>query len=485
MLTLVVSLVSACLIKSQIEQAIQAQGEIITRMLADNSRFLLLMPPGSAEAQHVIQSLGHLPPVEYVEVVNAEFQTIVMSGDKPGEWMLSQAALPVESMTLVHDGECCWHFVAPVRTRETTDRELLSNPSEAMLLGYIHVATRKSGAAKVVRAAIATDAVLLVILSVLIAAALLTWVRRLSEPLVELAEVMVRARDEGSDIRAAVAGPAETQNIAKTFNDLMVYKASQSALLEKQVRERTRQLEEARDESLKAEREKSEIMAMFTHEMKAPLHAMGSYISDAASQIAFVKDEQTAGRLREALRIIEHKSRELLQRINRILELRALESGNTHVKLAEVNLEQLVSVLGETARPLAAERNNRLSVACRRPAKVQTDPALLLQILENLISNACRFTEQGEIGVSIDVSDNTLELVVEDTGIGIPSEHQELIFTPFYQVDMSDTRSHSGTGLGLAIVKRVTELLGASLELNSTPNKGTRIRIRIPLTEAP
>lgn len=480
MLTLVVSLVSACLIKSQIEQAIQAQGEIITRMLADNSRFLLLMPPGSAEAQHVIQSLGHLPPVEYVEVVNAEFQTIVMSGDKPGEWMLSQAALPVESMTLVHDGECCWHFVAPVRTRETTDRELLSNPSEAMLLGYIHVATRKSGAAKVVRAAIATDAALLVILSVLIAAALLTWVRRLSEPLVELAAVMVRAREDETDIRAVVAGPAETQNIAQTFNALMTYKASQSALLEKQVRERTRDLEEARDESLRAEREKSEIMAMFTHEMKAPLHAMGSYISDAASQIAFIKDEQTAERLRSALRIIERESRELLQRINRILELRALESGSTHVNRVDVNLERLMNALLSIARPLAAGGNNRFSVALSSAGTVRTDPALFLQVLENLVSNACSFTKDGEIHVSVDVTENAIELIVADTGIGIPEEHQALIFTPFYQVDMSDTRVHSGTGLGLAIVKRVTELLGASIDLHSVPGEGTRFEISIP-----
>lgn len=479
----VVSLASAYLFKSQIEETIKTQGEIVTRMLADNSRFLLLLPPDSEEALQATQSLSELPPVAYVELVDTEFRSIVMSGDKPEEWSLSKAALPVDEMTVVHDGACCWHYVAPVHTRETTAREVLSEPTEVLRLGYIHVATRKSGVAPVVHRIILTDGALLIVLSVLLAVALLSRVKRLSEPLVALAAVMERARKDGSDIRADVTGPTETQNIAETFNELMAYKASQSASLEQQVQSRTHELESARDEALQAERAKSEIMAMFTHEMKAPLHAMGSYISDAASQIAFIKDPQTAERLRVALQIIESESRELLKRINRILDLRALEAGHTLVNVAPVHLQRLVADLEETARPLASERHNQPSVTLRNPMMVHTDEALLLQVLENLVSNACSFTEHGEINVVVDVSDHMLDLLIEDTGVGIDPSHHEQIFTPFYQVDMSDTRTHSGTGLGLAIVRRVTELLEATLVLNSLPNEGTRFDIQIPLAQ--
>jgi signal transduction histidine kinase len=389
--------------------------------------------------------------------------------------------LPVDEAELAYDGGCCWHFVAPVDTVAEIATEVQSAPAESIRIGYIHVAAKKGPVQGLIRSIIITNIVVAVILSLLVAGVLLRRIRRLTEPLVALEKVMTDAMHREDKVRAPLEGPAELKSIATVFNDLMEYRDNQSESLESQVKERTQQLEFARDKALKAEREKAEIMAMFTHEMKAPLHAIRSYLAEASSQVDFIRDKETAGRIRQALAIIGVESQELHQRIAQILELRSLESGNVRMDMVEVHIPTILKRVDTTLRPLAMKNANQLEITHKGIETVCFDADKLLQILENLVSNACTFTQKGRVSLNVDCEHNRLVVDVRDSGIGIAPEKHAQVFNAFYQVDMSDTRVHSGTGLGLAIVKRLTDLLGGEVVIDSELGRGAHFRVTLPL----
>lgn len=483
-LTVLVVLMSstvAWFVSERLTTNVYDQSRVITKLFSENSILMLLVPWDSQVAHSITQTFNAFPSVKFVQLVNQDLKNVLTVGPNSSEWVLSVQALPIDEVMLVHDGACCWHFIAPVETVEAAPSEVEFAPPASMRLGYIHVAFKKAPTQALIHTIIISHLVIAVILTIALGSVLLRRIRLMTEPLVALERVMVRGIAKQGHVRAPIVGPLEVQSIATVFNSLMASRESQSASLEQLVRERTRELELARDEALQAEREKYEIMSMFTHEMKAPLHAIDAYLRDAASQLDFIRDKLTAQRIRSALQIIGVQSGELLHRINQILELRSLEAGNATVDMVEIHLPSMLSVLDNTLRPLAIKNGNSLTFTLIGDENIIFDYAKLLHIIENLISNACRFTQDGLVCFDIECKADWLRLQVKDTGIGIASEHHDNIFNAFYQVDMSDTREHAGTGLGLAIVKKLTDFLSGSIVIDSAIGQGTRIEITLPL----
>jgi signal transduction histidine kinase len=185
---------------------------------------------------------------------------------------------------------------------------------------------------------------------------------------------------------------------------------------------------------------------------------------------------------REALRVIENQTTDLLTMINSILDATKMGAGSIQVERQEVDLNALLEEMQQTYKvPL----NKDVTVVwdCTDPLpRMQSDPGKIKQILHNLIDNAIKFTDQGRVTISSRhlAEFQGVEFQVADTGIGIPPEIQPLIFDRFRQGDSSDTRRHGGVGLGLYIVDTFTRLLGGTIQVESASGRGSRFTVRLP-----
>jgi CheY-like chemotaxis protein/signal transduction histidine kinase len=234
--------------------------------------------------------------------------------------------------------------------------------------------------------------------------------------------------------------------------------------------ERARQLEEA-------SRLKSEFLANFSHEIRTPLNGILGYCD------LLLREEGT--RLtphgRRDLSIVKSNAKTLLALINDILDLSKIEAGRLEVVKERVDLHALGEECTATVRELVKGKDVVLSVDMTPETKIAfSDSLKLKQILLNLLSNAAKFTDSGEILLEARAHGATLCLVVEDTGSGIPPEQLEHIFEKFRQVDDASRRKVGGTGLGLAIVREVTKVLGGTVDVVSTLGRGSRFTVTLP-----
>ncbi len=243
--------------------------------------------------------------------------------------------------------------------------------------------------------------------------------------------------------------------------------------LEKRVRTRTAQLREALTQAESANRAKSEFLANMSHEIRTPMNAIIGF-----SHLAL--ETSLTDRQRDYLTKITESGEVLLQLIDDILDLSKIEAQKLEICSEEFNLEKLLSeVFGQQSfKTKNKEIELLLVIAAKVPLDLIGDSFRLKQVLNNLLTNAIKFTEKGEIRVAVDVEDHKndqvlLKFAVQDTGIGITKRQQAMLFQPFTQADASRTRGHGGTGLGLAICKRLVEAMGGRIWVESVPNKGS------------
>jgi adenylate cyclase len=244
-------------------------------------------------------------------------------------------------------------------------------------------------------------------------------------------------------------------------------------------------LADARDAAMEATVAKSRFLANMSHELRTPLNAI-----IGITEMVMEDAEDSGDRsLREPLERIARAGKHLLQLINDVLDLSKIEAGKLEVNYEPVDLASLVGdVVGE-AETLAAKNGNRLVVECPpNIGAVRSDPTRLRQIMLNLLSNACKFTENGSVSLSVARSredgNDWISMRVDDTGIGMTSEQLGKLFQEFSQADSSTTRKYGGTGLGLAISDRLCRMMGGSIDVKSEPGVGTTFSVRLPAEQA-
>ena len=250
--------------------------------------------------------------------------------------------------------------------------------------------------------------------------------------------------------------------------------------LEKRVEERTRDLKKAMEEAEKAAMAKTQFLSTMSHEIRTPLNAViGMSELLAGTELS---EEQY-----ELAHTINMSGSTLLSIINNILDFTKIESGGVELESIECSLYELIEDVLDLLSGKAYEKGLELAydIDSSVPDFIYTDPTRLQQVLVNLVNNAIKFTEKGEVVIRIRClgSKNTecnLEINVTDTGIGIPKEKIGKLFSSFTQVDASTTRKYGGTGLGLAISKKIVELFGGKVEVISEVGKGSTFRILLP-----
>ncbi len=259
----------------------------------------------------------------------------------------------------------------------------------------------------------------------------------------------------------------------------------QASILEAQTSDLARGkalLESQKLELERSSRYKSEFLANMSHELRTPLNS--SLI--LSKLLADNKDGNLTPEQVKYANTIYGAGNDLLNLINDILDLAKIESGKLDIRHESVSLASLIENLKKTFEPIANEKG--LSLVMKQESKVkhiQSDTNRLAQILKNLLANACKFTERGEVGLTVgDGADDTIEFTVHDTGIGIPGDQQEIIFEAFRQADGTTNRKFGGTGLGLSISRELSRLLGGRIALESQPGQGSRFTLVLP-REAP
>ncbi len=265
-----------------------------------------------------------------------------------------------------------------------------------------------------------------------------------------------------------------------------------------QLEEQAQQLETQRDDLVRtgaavelkareleqASRYKSDFLANMSHELRTPLNSLlilSKLLGDnpdgnlSDDQVKFAQTIQSSGN-------------DLLTLINDILDLSKIEAGHVEVRPETVALERLAADMRQTFGPIAGERGLAfdIEIADGCPETIDTDRQRIDQILKNLLSNAFKFTEKGRVALSIErVGPDRIALSVSDTGIGIDEEQQRAIFDAFHQADGTISRRFGGTGLGLSISRELARLLGGGIALSSTPGKGSRFTLTVPLAYDP
>ncbi len=247
--------------------------------------------------------------------------------------------------------------------------------------------------------------------------------------------------------------------------------AIQNARLFREIEEKSRELSEA-------SKHKSQFLANMSHELRTPLNAILGYAELMLDSIYGEPSEK----MRAVLERLQSNGRHLLGLINDVLDLSKIEAGQLTLSVDDYSLSDLVHGVVVAVEPLAAEK--RLAFKAEVAADLPTgrgDGRRLSQVLLNLVGNAIKFTDKGEVAIRASVTNGTFTVVVCDTGPGISAADQAKIFEEFQQADSSITRKKGGTGLGLSIAKRIIEMHGGRIWVESEPGKGSTFYFTLPV----
>jgi len=301
-------------------------------------------------------------------------------------------------------------------------------------------------------------------------------------PLIQLKSGLNKLAEGKLDHSVEIIHNDEIGDLARSFND-MVSRLKETIHEKEEAKDDAEQQKLLRDQAVQANEAKSSFLANMSHELRTPLNAIIGYTEILTEELA----ETNAAFAVDDLDKIYRSASHLLAIICEILDLSKIEAGMMAKYETTFDVHSLLKDLEVTVQPLIKQKNNSIIIECPEDiGYVHSDLTKLRQIILNLLSNACKFTQDGTITLRAEIFQHSEEHIifkVQDTGIGILPEEEKWLFEPFVQADNSATRKYGGTGLGLAICRRMTEMLGGSVDVLSQYGQGSTFIVDIPRGE--
>ena len=452
----------------QVRQTLLEQGERIAENLARQSTLALLYASAD-NANDAVNTTLSFPDVMGVEIRDLGGKPLVVRGrlaaganDAPAlDATARQATLEAETGT-------SWRFVAPVLIKGGDSPFDVAERKDEVL-GFVRVVQSKATLARMMMRIFLVNLAVALVFAAGFLFVIQRLTGRLTRPITALSGAMARAERGEDDVHAEAGGPADIRDMAHAFNSMIAAQL-----------ERKQALRDAKEAAEAASRAKSEFLANMSHEIRTPMNG----VLGMAQLLAGT--EQTAEQ-REYTAIIHSSAEALLTVINDILDLSRIEASKIELERLAFQPRALVHELADIFGAQAAARATGFSatVVDEVPEWVVGDAGRLRQILNNLLGNAVKFTEQGEVALwlhleSAGPGEARLRFTVRDTGIGMTAETVAGLFAPFYQADASTTRRFGGTGLGLSIAQRLADLMGGTIAAASTPGAGSSFTVTLP-----
>ncbi|ADE14558.1 diguanylate cyclase [Nitrosococcus halophilus Nc 4] len=450
------------------------QGRRATETFATQSTLALLYQSAD-NAKEAANATLAFPDIQGVAIYDLEYQVLLSKGQKalpPGDNVQWPKQLWLERET-----EKAWYFVAPVYTRQgNTEQEespFIANPPDPELIGFVRVVMGKDTLKTLATDILHGNLLVSIALAAVLLLVLLGITARITTPLRNLAETMRQAQLGEKQVRAEMDGPKDIMDMESAFNTMMTV-----------LEAREQELKRARDAALESARIKGEFAANVSHELRTPLNGV-------LGMLELLRNMGLTPKQREYVQVACNSGETLLELIGNILDFSRIESGRFKLDPADFYLQE---ILDDAIGLLAGQAQRKdldlgYVVAKNVPPSLRGDATRIRQILINLMGNAVKFTEQGEVSVEVQLLEKTAKKLVllfevKDTGIGIPIEFQKHIFEAFSQADSSTTRKYGGTGLGLAICRQLVDLMGGDIGVESKFGGGSRFWFTVPLEEA-
>jgi signal transduction histidine kinase len=295
----------------------------------------------------------------------------------------------------------------------------------------------------------------------------------LAVPLVHAAEAIGNIFIRRAEVRPFTERQIELVN---TFADQAVIAIKNTRLFE-EVQARTRELAKTVEDLEIASQHKNQFVANMSHELRTPLAAILGY----AELIQEGFYEPQGPKSLDALTRIRSNGKHLLGLINTVLDIAKIESGQFTLNMTEYAMESVVETVRSATESLAQNKELALKTEVAKSLPIGLgDEQRLTQVLLNLVGNAIKFTDTGEVCVTAKAVNSHFNVSVTDTGPGMPTDHQTRIFEQFHQVDNSNTKAKGGTGLGLAIAKQIVEMHSGRIWVESTVGQGSTLQMELP-----
>ena len=447
------------------------QGFQVIESLARQGELSLLYQSRES-AKDLVDNALNFPGVKAVTVMLDTGEVLYAGGDEA-----LQSGAHSDEVSLIHEDDNHWVFNAPVLAGKTEDAlwEEYSDDgkSERETLGYISVVVGKDALILMEQSILQSNLFISMIIAVILLLLLLGISRRLTNPLEKLSITMKRAEEGDSVIRADLGGPADITDMQHAFNSMM-----------EALESRQQELVRAMSAALESARIKGEFAANVTHELRTPMNAVLGMLDLlmtmglSPKQLEYVETAKTSGE-------------GLLELIDEILTFSEIDTHNLTIEKEDCYLYELLDEVTCLLANQALKKKIDLGYLAGEqvPSVIHGDASRIRQVLINLLGNAIKFTDIGEVAVYVTVIENDdnappeqimLQFEVRDSGIGITVEDQNRIFEAFTQVDSSSTKQYEGTGLGLAISRQIVELMGGHIRVSSEQGNGSSFWFTLP-----